>query len=261
MVNNQSINSTPFRAEHPPLASMKVRYLVLATSLIPLIIALIWLPQLPERIPGHWDMAGNVTRYGARGEALLTPITFLLLNLGLALGFRKRRLPENQKILVPLILAINLVSIVLTLIFLSQMGGAYVVAGGADGGAPLAQLAFPFFMCLLISASWIYTYPVFKGAAEGEPNYAIGFRTSATLANKESWQSGNILAARYLLFVSLGLTMLVLIAYGWLFFAGMHDAAIWWRVFNITFAVWVVAAMIVIAVVHRKLKAAQQHQE
>lgn len=45
---------------------------------LPLVMALIALPFLPERIPAHYDGAGLVTRWGSRFEVLILPPCVIL---------------------------------------------------------------------------------------------------------------------------------------------------------------------------------------
>lgn len=45
---------------------------------LPLVMALIALPFLPERIPAHYDAAGLVTRWGSRFEVLILPPCVIL---------------------------------------------------------------------------------------------------------------------------------------------------------------------------------------
>ena len=48
---------------------------------LPLVMALIALPFLPERIPAHYDGAGLVTRWGSRLEVLILPSCVVLFGL------------------------------------------------------------------------------------------------------------------------------------------------------------------------------------
>ena len=50
-------------------------------SCIPLIGTAIVLPFLPENIPMHYDMAGNIDRIGSKYESLIFPVLILLLTL------------------------------------------------------------------------------------------------------------------------------------------------------------------------------------
>ena len=48
---------------------------------LPLVMALMALPFLPERIPAHYDGAGLVTRWGSRFEVLILPPCVILFGL------------------------------------------------------------------------------------------------------------------------------------------------------------------------------------
>ena len=52
-----------------------------AVSCIPLIGTAIMLQFLPERVPMHYDLAGNIDRWGSKYEALLFPVIILLFAL------------------------------------------------------------------------------------------------------------------------------------------------------------------------------------
>ena len=46
---------------------------------LPLVVAIVFLSILPDQIPAHYDMAGEVTRYGSKYESLLFPVMTLCL--------------------------------------------------------------------------------------------------------------------------------------------------------------------------------------
>jgi hypothetical protein len=55
-------------------------------------------PTLPEKIPAHWDLAGNINRYGNREELYMMPaVGALTAALPLVMGFSQRG--KNRKIL------------------------------------------------------------------------------------------------------------------------------------------------------------------
>lgn len=68
---------------------------------LPLVIALIALPHLPEKIPAHYVFDNQVDRWGSKYEALLYPIATLLMGyylLGMAkLAAKKEEHGENNK--------------------------------------------------------------------------------------------------------------------------------------------------------------------
>ena len=68
---------------------------------LPLVAALIALSYLPEKIPAHYGFDNQVDRWGSKYEALLLPITNLLMGyflLGMAkLAAKKEEYGENNK--------------------------------------------------------------------------------------------------------------------------------------------------------------------
>lgn len=58
-----------------------MKKLMWAVSLLSLIGTAVVIPLLPERVPMHYDMAGNIDRWGSRYEALIFPVILLLLSL------------------------------------------------------------------------------------------------------------------------------------------------------------------------------------
>ena len=55
--------------------------LLLSIAVLPLIVSLIALAFLPEQIPTHYGVDFTVDRYGSKFEALIFPITILILSL------------------------------------------------------------------------------------------------------------------------------------------------------------------------------------
>lgn len=56
-----------------------------AVLVVSLIVILIRFPFLPERIPSHYNFAGEIDGYGGRGLLLIMPIIGLVMNASLAL--------------------------------------------------------------------------------------------------------------------------------------------------------------------------------
>lgn len=50
-------------------------------SMLPLIATAVIMQFLPEKIPMHFDSAGNINRWGGRGESLIIPVMILALAL------------------------------------------------------------------------------------------------------------------------------------------------------------------------------------
>ena len=153
------------------------------------------LPRLPERVPVHWNLAGEADRYGAAWEnALLMPaiaivLWAVLLVLPLADPLRRNyaRFPETLKLfrwLVPLtVVAFHL-----------------VVADGSlgapiDSGRGIGVVLAVVFVVLGNSMGKL------------KHNWFIGIRTPWTLASEEVWTRTHRLAAP--IWVAGGLVQLV----------------------------------------------------
>ncbi|HCT37115.1 MAG TPA: hypothetical protein DF292_08805 [Firmicutes bacterium] len=76
------------------------------------------MPTLPEKIPAHWDLAGNVNRYGNREELYMLPaVGALTAALPLVMGFTQHG--KNRKILY----ISAAVGLLLQVLFISILGG------------------------------------------------------------------------------------------------------------------------------------------
>ena len=80
---------------------MKKKITVYILMYLPLAVALIALPYLPEKIPAHYGFDNQVDRWGSKYEALVFPIISLLMGyflLGMAkLAAKKEEHGENNK--------------------------------------------------------------------------------------------------------------------------------------------------------------------
>ena len=51
------------------------------SAFLPLAVSLIWLQFLPDRVPIHFDLSGNIDRWGSKWEHLIMPGIVLILGL------------------------------------------------------------------------------------------------------------------------------------------------------------------------------------
>lgn len=119
--------------------------ITLAVLLLNLLITLILLPRLPARLPMHWNIAGEVDRYGGRNELLIlafVPIgVFLLMYL---LSLADKRLRERAGTYWAIIRSVILLMVIIQYtaiamgfgrrmdvgsIFLALMGVVFVIIG------------------------------------------------------------------------------------------------------------------------------------
>jgi len=134
----------------------------------------------PERVPAHWNLAGEVDRWGSKYELLILPVVQLFLT-GLML-FWPRLDPARKGPwrVWPAVVAVT--AWVLTLI---QLGVLYLTATTLYGPRSEREL----------QALWLAIGLVFIVLGNYLPkapqNWIFGVRTPWTLTNKRAWQVTN----------------------------------------------------------------------
>jgi len=137
-------------------------------------LALIW-KKLPEKVPMHWNIKGEIDRYGEKTELLLIPILLPLLTYLIFLIVPKID-PKNKinkmgnkfyqlKFFLTLLMSILALFIIYT--------------------AKNQSFANPNYILLLIGILYIILGNYFKTI---KPNYFIGIRTPWTLENEIIWK-------------------------------------------------------------------------
>jgi uncharacterized membrane protein len=155
-------------------------------SLVFLLIALIaaaWLyPQLPAQVPVHWNIHGQVDRYGPRFWVAALPALMILVVTALmvllpAISPRKFEIAPFAQVYTIMMLATHVVVLVL---------GVSVLLAGAGYAVPIPTIA----MLLLGALSMVignYTGKLRK-------NFFVGIRTPWTLSSDAVWERTHRLA-------------------------------------------------------------------
>ncbi len=175
--------------------------------------ALVW-PYAADHIPVHWNMRGEVDRYGGKFEGLLLlPLIALGLNQLLAVLPLFDPGKENYRSFAR---AYNLIRLTLTLFF----GTLFTVS-------VLSALGYHVNMTTVIGLALGALFMVL-GNVMGKirPNWFVGVRTPWTLSSKLSWTKTHRLA-------------------GWLFIVMGLMAIIW----AISQSVWALGAMVAVDLV------------
>jgi len=163
---------------------LKKEWPALAILLASLVITLILYPRLPDRIPMHWNIAGEVDRYGSRLEG-----AFMLPLLSIALYAFYHLLPiidPKRKNYSKFNSSYTFLRYLLLLFFLgmqiivltTSLGLALDVGRWVTGGVGL----------LFILLGNIMSRFRF--------NYFVGVRTPWTLASEEVWRKTHLLASK-----------------------------------------------------------------
>ena len=170
--------------------------LALALVLAAFVVTAALYSRLPEKIPSHWNIRGEVDSYSSKpfGPFVLPAVMAGLALIFLALpavsprGFRFDRFLGVWGVLQSAILALLL--LVHTLVLLSAMGRPVDITRGIEAGIGLLLAVVGNFFGKLTR------------------NFFVGIRTPWTLASEEVWMRTHRLAGK--LFVLAGLAMFVL---------------------------------------------------
>lgn len=159
--------------------------------------AVVW-PLVPDRIPVHWNLAGEVDRYGGKveGVLLLPLVAFGLYWLLLLLPLVDPR-RENYRRFQTSYLVIRW-SLTLFLAVIYGLTLATAMGQAIDMGLCISMLMSVLLMVLGMTMGNI------------EPNWFVGVRTPWTLSSEASWTKTHRLAKW--IFVAIGLSCLPI---GW----------------------------------------------
>ena len=163
--------------------NLKKELPLIAIVLLPFIyLAYIW-NQLPEKVPMHWDIKGEIDRYGEKMELIIIPILLPLLVYIIFLIVPKID-PKNKlnkmgnKLQTIKVLLTTFMSILALFIIYSAKNQSF---------------ANPNYIILLIGVLYIILGNYFKTI---KANYFIGIRTPWTLENESVWKKTHKLGGK-----------------------------------------------------------------
>ena len=180
--------------------------LLIVTSIItilPVVIGLILLPQLPEQIPMHWNIHGEVDQYGSKYSTLLLPVFMLALQWLCALMSTIEPKKENihEKTFALVLWICPLTSVLMSaLVYATALGYALDV-----------EVIVP----LVLGALFVV---IGNYLPKCKQTYSLGIRTPWALADEENWNLTHRLSG--ILWVICGVAMMLLSIFriGWLLF-------------------------------------------
>ncbi len=145
----------------------------------PVVLSLLLLPLLPERIPAHYNLYGEVDHWGSRLEVLLLPLCCLVGGLIWKRLIQKMSLtqPQNQKPMLvagcSLLAALDALSCVILFFSFSA----------AD--VPQTGLLLPQLLNILLGLSLL---PLGTAMPKVKRNGVLGLRTKWSMANDRCWE-------------------------------------------------------------------------
>lgn len=160
----------------------KTEIAIWMAAVLPLIITAVLYARLPDRIPMHWNIAGEIDGYGARMQAFIIPAMSLGTSVLMKLSPRFDPKSENYKKFGG---AFDAFRLTLALFFL-VMTGVTLYAAFDPEGLPVSNIIIACvggLFCVIGNFM-----PKFKH------NYFIGIRTPWTLASEEVWHATHRMA-------------------------------------------------------------------
>lgn len=153
----------------------KLFYITLVVSLIPLLINMIAYPHMPNRIPVHWGINGEVDRYGSKMEQIamgaLPIVIFIFFNFLPAIDPKRESYKKHGN-------AYSVINFIIIL-FLSCLNLAGLFS--ALGYQVPFQKVLPALMGIMFIVLGNYM-------SQLRHNYFIGIRTPWTLASEYVWK-------------------------------------------------------------------------
>lgn len=169
------------------------------SALLPLFMTLIWVQFLPDRVPAHYDFAGNVDRWGSRWEYLLLPGVVLVMAavfLSVAAVLRRKAVGDekalahaeaNGKVLHVILLITSLMFTVLQAFLLARAGRS-----AAEGTAAPA-LNRVTAICLGVALIGLGNV-----MPKAKRNSIVGLRCGWSEYNDVTWQKSNRVGGYFL---------------------------------------------------------------
>ncbi len=167
-------------------------------ALIPLIVTCVVFQLLPERIPAHYNAAGEIDRYGSKWESFLLPIVGIAASLLLLLFmhiFEKKtvtgetdKAKQDAKINAK---ALGFVGIAVNVLFCGLTCFTLYSAYSATSGEGLGTMDIAKGTCILMGVLFVVLGNL---SAKTRKNSTLGFRIRYTMYNDVTWRKGNFAA-------------------------------------------------------------------
>ncbi|PZX39302.1 putative membrane protein [Nonlabens dokdonensis] len=165
------------------MMDLKKELPIIAIVLLPFIyLAYVW-NQLPEKIPMHWNMQGEVDRYGDKAELLIIPfllplLVYLIFLVVPKIDPKKKLNKMGNKLQAIKFLMTTFMSILALFIIYTAKNESF---------------ANPNYIILFIGVLYVILGNYFKTI---KANYFIGIRTPWTLENETVWKETHKLGGK-----------------------------------------------------------------
>lgn len=188
-------------------------------TFLPLAVTLIWLPFLPDQVPMHYDLAGNIDGWGSKWENLLLPGVVLLMGIiayfTIKVGLKKSAADNKQKVHAEANAKVIRIVMIATGIFFTVLQGVLLYKAGrasaSDVAADHVDLNRVTTLCMGILFLVLGNY-----MPKAKLNSMVGFRCGWTMLNDVTWQKSNRFAGCALMLAGLAtVACAILLPKGW----------------------------------------------
>lgn len=177
-----------------------MKKLIWFLSMIPLVVTSLIFQFIPDKIPMHYDLEGNVDRWGSKSESFIFPIIILIIALNwhfLMHVFEKKAInaktEKEQTEAKSNVKVLGIVGIAESVIFgIMHFVNLYSSWGQANIGSEKATVDMAKVSCLLGGILFIV---LGNFMTKTKKNSTIGLRTVWSQYNDNTWRKSNRLAA------------------------------------------------------------------
>ena len=181
-------------------------------TVIPLLITLLVIKYLPAQVPMHYDLEGNIDRWGSKYEQLILPVVTITMTLFMQLVIviydRKSKKTDDDKQRAELcsnIKVLYIVAVAMAVMFTVMQMAFLYQALEATPDTKVQTVDINQIVTVILGIIMV----VFGNyMPKTKRNGIVGFRTSVTMKSDENWKKANKFAG--IVFVIVGAAMIVL---------------------------------------------------
>lgn len=172
-------------------------------TLLPMVVTTVAMQFMPDKIPAHYDMAGNIDRWGSKYEGFIMPSIIIVLTLFWSLFIRhfekKQRAATDEK---EAIEAANNAKIIYYMaigqsIMFGIMGYFSTYTGFLEAKNNMSQSSVDKYLFINIFMS-IFFIVIGNILPKSKRNSVVGLRTKASMVNDKVWAMSNRFAGKSL---------------------------------------------------------------
>ena len=164
------------------------------SAFLPLAVSLIWLQFLPDQVPIHYDLSGNIDRWGSKWENLIMPGVVLIMGLvfWLVAKFEFKKAVENEKAMAHAKTNAKVLQIamVATGLLFAVLQGFLLYGAGREVAENATKSSVDLSRVTVIGFGVLYTI-LGNYLPRAKKNSYVGFRCGWSMYNDVTWLKTN----------------------------------------------------------------------